>query len=214
MKKNPILLWMLIISILLMTACSTPQPNKENGQGTKPPSGGPVTQEPQDEESAVKNAAAETIKILKEYDLKALAQRVHPEKGLRFTPYAFVDGDQDLVFTAQEIQQAGSGKKYIWGSYDGSGEPIELTFEEYFKKFVYDADFAQAKEIGYNETLGKGNSLDNSKEFYEDSYIVEYYFPEIDPQYQGLDWRSLRLVFEKSGDNWYLTGIIHDQWTI
>jgi len=43
---------------------------------------------------------------------------------------------------------------------------------------------------------------------------VEYHFPGIDPQYGGLDWRSLRLVFQQSGGEWYLVGIIHDQWTI
>jgi UDP-N-acetyl-2-amino-2-deoxyglucuronate dehydrogenase len=31
---------------------------------------------------------------------------------------------------------------------------------------------------------------------------------------EGMDWRSLRLVFEKKNDIWYLVGIIHDQWTI
>jgi hypothetical protein len=35
-----------------------------------------------------------------------------------------------------------------------------------------------------------------------------------DPEYEGMDWRSLRLVFEKKNDIWYLVGIIHDQWTI
>jgi hypothetical protein len=215
MKKKHILLWMLIVSMLIMTACSSPQPKEENGPGTKPPSGVPAAQEPKDEESIVKGLAAQAIKAIKDYDLEALSKMVHPEKGLRFTPYAFVDEKQDRVFTAQEIKQAGSSdKKYTWGSYDGTGEPIKGTFGEYYKKFVYDADFAHAKEIGYNQTLGKGNSLNNSKEFYKDSYIVEYYFPQIDPQYQGLDWRSLRLVFEKSGDDWYLTGIIHDQWTV
>jgi len=29
--------------------------------------------------------------------------------------------------------------------------------------------------------------------------VVEYHFPGIDPQYGGLDWRSLRLVFQQSG---------------
>ncbi len=194
MKKRKVILWMLILSMFVMTACSNVSPGKVEG--------------PQD-------AAAQAIKALKDYDLEALSKMVHPEKGVRFTPYAYVEADQDIVFTAPQIKEAGSDdKKYIWGSYDGSGEPIELTFEEYYKKFVYDADFANAKEIAYNETLGKGNSLDNSKEFYKDAFIVEYHFPGIDPQYQGLDWRSLRLVFEELEGSWYLVGIIHDQWTI
>jgi hypothetical protein len=29
-----------------------------------------------------------------------------------------------------------------------------------------------------------------------------------------MDWQSLRLVFEETAGNWYLVGIVHDQWTI
>lgn len=208
MKKRKVILWMLILSMFAMTACSTAFPGKVEDPGTKTPAEEVAVKEPQD-------AAAQAIKAMKDYDLEALSKMVHPEKGVRFTPYAYVEADQDIVLTAQQIKDAGSDdKKYVWGSYDGSGEPIELTFEEYYKKFVYDADFVNAKEIAYNETLGKGNSLDNSKEFYKDAFIVEYHFPGIDPQYQGLDWRSLRLVFEELEGSWYLVGIIHDQWTI
>jgi hypothetical protein len=71
-----------------------------------------------------------------------------------------------------------------------------------------------AEQIGYNTVLGHGNSLNNSFEIYKDSIIVEYYFSGLDPQYEGMDWRSLRLVFEEKDDIWYIVGIIHDQWTI
>jgi hypothetical protein len=43
--------------------------------------------------------------------------------------------------------------------------------------------------------------------------VVEYYFPGFDPQYEGMDWRSLRLIFLQDNDVWYLAGIVHDQWT-
>ena len=43
---------------------------------------------------------------------------------------------------------------------------------------------------------------------------VEYYFSGFDKQYEGLDWRSLSIVFEKKAEAWYITGIIHDEWTI
>ncbi len=29
-----------------------------------------------------------------------------------------------------------------------------------------------------------------------------------------MDWCSLRLVFEKWGAQYYLVGVVHDQWTI
>jgi hypothetical protein len=44
--------------------------------------------------------------------------------------------------------------------------------------------------------------------------MIEYYFPGFDPQYGGLDWRSIRLVFVQHGMDWYLTAIIHGEWTI
>jgi hypothetical protein len=61
--------------------------------------------------------------------------------------------------------------------------------------------------------LGGGNSIDNSSEFYPEAKIVEYYFSGFDPQYGGMDWRSLRLVFSELNDTWYLVGVIHDEWT-
>jgi hypothetical protein len=43
---------------------------------------------------------------------------------------------------------------------------------------------------------------------------VEYYFPGFEAQYEGMDWKSLRLVFEQHQGSWKLVGIIHNEWTI
>ena len=32
--------------------------------------------------------------------------------------------------------------------------------------------------------------------------------------FDGMDWKSLRLVFQEKDNIWYLVGIIHDGWTI
>src|SRR4030042_1438134 len=100
-----------------------------------------------------------------------------------------------------------------WGLYSGSGEPIDLTFVDYYSQFVYDLDFANAPEISLNHRLGVSTSMDNIFAFYRSSLFVEYSFPGFDPQFEGMDWRSLRLVFMQDNDTWYLVGIIHDQWT-
>ncbi|HUM37898.1 MAG TPA: hypothetical protein PLQ85_13585, partial [Anaerolineae bacterium] len=103
---------------------------------------------------------------------------------------------------------------YEWGVYDGSGEPIQLTFAAYYQKFVFDHDYTTAVAVSVNERLGMGNSIDNSQEYYPGAMVVEYHFPGFDPQYGGLDWTSLRLVFQEFEGRWVLVGIIHDQWTI
>jgi len=99
-------------------------------------------------------------------------------------------------------------------SYDGTGDPIGLTPAQYCQRFIYDRDYTQAREVSYNRPLGQGNSLNNSLAVYPRAAIVEYHFPGFDPQYGGMDWRSLRLVFERKGRAWYLVGIIHAEWTI
>jgi len=49
---------------------------------------------------------------------------------------------------------------------------------------------------------------------YPTASFVEFHFTGFDPQYGGIDWSSLRLVFENVGGNWLLIGIVHDGWTI
>lgn len=185
--------------------------SSDNPQETSAPGGQDATA--QDREAKAK--AKEVITAIKEKDMEKLSSLAHPEKGIRFSPYAYVNTKQDKVFAAADIKTlAGSPAKYTWGNYDGSGEPIELTFDEYYAKFIYDLDFANAKEIAWNQTLGKGNTTNNSAEVYPDAAIIEYHFPGIDPTLEGIDWRSLRLVLEQKDGAWYLVGIIHDQWTI
>lgn len=170
---------------------------------------------PEKAEKIISSRATEVILALKNKDMEKLSFFIHPIKGVRFSPYAYVHLNRDLVFTADEIQNLYKDEtKFWWGEYDGSGDLIKLSFKEYFDDFVYDEDFTNAREIGYNRIIGTGNTLNNNFETYPGSIIVEYHFPGFDPKYGGMDWSSLRLVFEEKDSVWYLVGIIHDQWTI
>lgn len=170
---------------------------------------------PSEAEKITAGRAKEVILAIKDKDMVKLSTFIHPGKGIRFSPYSYVDLENDLVFTASRIRNILADKtEYTWGAYDGSGLPIELTFEEYFKRFIYDQDFANATEIGYNRIIGRGNTINNNFEVYPGAIIVEYHFPGFDPKYEGMDWKSLRLVFEEKADAWHLVGIIHDEWTI
>jgi hypothetical protein len=173
----------------------------------------PASVTPLSSEQAVLQRSAEVIAALKDENMTALAGYVLPQMGLRFSPYAAVK-DTDQVFRADKIAGLMSDSTvYVWGSYDGSGEPIELAFPDYYSKFIYDVDFANAPQLALNRRLGVSTTLDNSAEFYPGAIIVEYYYPGFDPKLEGMDWRSLRLVFIENEHTWYLDGIIHDQWT-
>jgi hypothetical protein len=186
-----------------VSSTSNPSPGK-----FKPPTS------PASVQQVVLNKAFEVINALKIMDMVTLSQYVHPQMGLRFSPYETVK-DTDQVFAADKVTGLiDDPTVYLWGHYDGSGEPINLTFADYYSKFVYDEDFANAPQIALNHRLGTGTSIDNTFEYYQSSMVVEFYFPGFDPQYAGMDWRSLRLVFMQQGNDWFLVGIIHDQWTI
>lgn len=161
------------------------------------------------------DTAFEVINALKASDLSRLAEFVHPYLGLRFSPYAFIC-DNDLVFQKMAIPSLmRSPTNYIWGTYlDGTGTPIELRFRDYYPLFVYSADFADPDQLAYNQSIGQGNTINNLTEYYPGAEFVEYHFTGFNPQYAGMDWQSLRLVFIKQSGTYYLIGIVHDQWTI
>jgi len=158
--------------------------------------------------------AYEVLESLRDQDYISLSQAIHPEKGATFTPYSYVT-DDDLRFSADEISQIASNNlSYEWGQYDGSGEPIILTFEKYIVRFVYDEDYIDAPVIGINHIVHTGNSIENVTEVYPEAQFVEFYFPGFDPGYAGLDWSTLKLVFEQYGGSLKLVAIIHSEWTI
>lgn len=108
------------------------------------------------------------------------------------------------------VEEKGS---VIWGNYDGSGDVIRLTAQQYLEKFVYNADYLHAEKIGYDQIIGKGNSLNNLNEIFPKHPFIEYHFSGFDKKYSGMDWTSLRLVFKQYQSNYYLVAVIHDQWT-
>jgi hypothetical protein len=171
------------------------------------------TSSPVSADQVILDRAAKIMLALKDKDMSALSAYVHPKMGLRFSPYASVK-DTDQVFQADIVANLMADKRlYTWGAYYGSGAPIDLGFPDYYSKFVYDVDFANAPQVALNHRLGVSTSIDNSLEYYPGAMVVEYYFPGFDPTLQGMDWRSLRLVFMQDNNTWYLVGIIHDQWT-
>ncbi|NLY53785.1 MAG: hypothetical protein GX060_04075 [Firmicutes bacterium] len=160
-------------------------------------------------------SALQVVQLLKEKDFAGLANWVHPEKGVRFSPYPHVYVEVEQVFTVQQIAKLWQDETvYHWGTYDGIGDPIKLTFADYYQRFIYDYDFAEPQMIGNNHLIGRGNAIDNVHEVYPQGKFIEFYFEGQHPEYGGADWRSLKLVFEQHNGSWYLVGVIHGEWTI
>ena len=170
--------------------------------------------EPTDNFSLLSSACA-VNRCLQQRSWATLSAYVHPDRGVTFTPYSTVDPENDLNFSADQIKELGQDfNVYTWGIEDGRGDPIKMTFKEYFERYVYNRDYTQAVEIGIDRVMTGGNALENLTEAYPGCRFVDFSFPSADPVNDGLDWSSLKLVFEPSEAHWYLVGIVHGEWTI
>ncbi|WNR44974.1 RAD23 family protein [Paenibacillus roseipurpureus] len=205
------------------SASSTPAPTaKPQATASTKPTPAPAATAPSfstpaEAKKLIEARAQEVVAALKEKNITKLASLVHPQKGVQFSPYSYLRPATDVQVQGSNLAALWASTSLThWGTYDGSGNPIDLTFPNYWAKFVYNANFASAPQISYNTIIGKGNMTNNVFSIYPTStYItVEYHFPGFDPQYQGMDWTSLRLVFAYSGSQWYLVAIVHDQHTI
>ena len=158
----------------------------------------------------------QVITALKDQEMSILASLIHPEKGVRLSPYSYVDTCNDLVFTREQIRNFfKDSRQYVWGHYDNNGLPMQMKTKEYFNNYIYDYDYANADEINYNPTIGRSLTVSNIFEVYPHSIVVEYGKGQPDSAAEKGDWRSIKLVFEKDdAGKWYLVGILHDQWTL
>lgn len=151
---------------------------------------------------------------IKTNDLLTLSTFVGPQ-WLRFSPYEYVNTGSDVVLSTEEVYNGlAMSRSFTWGSADGSWFPIDLWIGQYFEKFINDADYANAPEILYNQSVQRGNTINNIAQVYSGKQWVEFYFSWFDPQYEGIDRKSLTLVFENSDGQWYLIGIVHSARTI
>ena len=166
------------------------------------------------EDAPLLERAGLVLERLREEDFSALSTLVHPEKGVTLTPFSTVSPGCDRSLTPAQVSALAEDEElYVWGVMDGSGAPIRSTAGEYFDRFVYNADYAQAPEVAVDAVLLSGNALENVADAYPEGRFVDYTFPGLDPELGGFDWCSLKLVFEPWENDWYLVGLVHGEWT-
>ena len=147
-------------------------------------------------------------------DFSRITNDIHPTRGVRFSMYAYVRPETDKIFSreqyAQYLQQ--SKIRFTWGEKDGTGDLLITPLPIYLDTWVDGKKFNNAN-ISINEFKNNGNSINNLKEIYQASDVVEFYYKGTD-EYDGMDWRVLRLVFDEYQGKRYLVAIINDQWTV
>lgn len=203
-----------LIAAMLLSGAFTPSATAQDVYGNAPQYSLSSAQA----KKIIEARARQVMLAIKNRDMQRLSSFVHPRKGVRFSPYVYVDPKTARVLTRRQVVNLyRSRQRLVWGEQDGSGDPIRMTFRQYLSAYVYRMDLLTDKEVSYNppERRGPGTDINNVLETYPRAILVMYSHEGITaPQGGGMDWQQLWLVFEKSGNQWYLTGIVNNEWTI
>ena len=152
---------------------------------------------------------------IKAGDYQALSKEAHPEYGVVFSPCTTITLATNRYFRPEQIAGFGEDSgEYVWGVRSSSGEPIEMTPSDYFAKYVYDKDYAEAPVIGVDHIVKSGNALENIREIFQNARFVDFHINGGDKETpDDLSWSSLRLGFEEYDGRLWLTVIVHSTWT-
>lgn len=205
-------LLLIAISIALgLFACTNNKNAQQDTSGEKVIQTEPIKT---DDELLLENTH-QVLTDFKNKDYQSLSKFIHPNLGLTFSPYGFIDTTRCIKFFQTEfVEKVNQQKAMNWGIYDGSGESMILSPENYFKKFVYSADFLNADTTSVNKMVSSGNASTNIEQVFKNYDFTESYFAGFDKKYNGMDWQSLILVYKKLNNEFKLIAIVHKQWTI
>lgn len=153
------------------------------------------------------------LSYIRKRDYLSLARLVHPEYGIYFSPYSNINLTSNQWFSPDMLAIIDKVEEpFVWGVYDGSGEPISMTAEEYFSRFVYDRSFISAPVITVDRVAKSGNSLENTTELFPGCRFVDFYIPAESEETQN--WSLLRLIYEEHDGALYLVAIVHSEYTV
>ncbi|HLV26002.1 MAG TPA: hypothetical protein VKZ41_06790 [Gemmatimonadales bacterium] len=224
--NKPTRLTITALAATLLAACSTGDIQPAGSSGADSPDSALAGSAPALLDAAPGTGMPDTMSVTNVADLVVaavdelrwsdLAALAHPTHGIRFAPYGHIDTSDTQRLMPEEIAALGNDVMVRhWGTADGTGDPLDFTFAEYYTRFLYLHDFNGAEKGAPNEIVESGNSLVNLREAFpmENTTFVEYYVPGTE-QYGGMDWASLRVVLLHENDRVWVIGLVNDRWTI
>ena len=155
--------------------------------------------------------------ILPLMDAKKYVKLAHfiSDEGIYFSPYGLADTTKSKMLSRiQFLQLLKNNNKVLWGTADGTGDTIQLTIPQYFKKYVYNVAFLKAVQTSVNKIIDPDSTISKVPSVYANHSFVQFYFPGFNEDYEGLDWKSLLLVFKQQQSKYYLVAVINNKWKI
>lgn len=213
MKKLLIAVFALSMIVACKKEAGKPVPSEIDSIAQNKTDSAGIVQTHADKEAVLKQTNDEVLKALKTKDYTTFTSLIHPEKGVRFSMYAFVNLKKDKHFSKADFEKYQPTKTlFTWGAQDGSGDPYKATINDYLGKWVFSKDFTTS-QYSLNKFIGGGNSLNNLKEIYPKADFTENYIKGTEKSGE-MDWKTVRFVFEEFQGKYYLVAVVNDQWTI
>lgn len=107
-------------------------------------------------------------------DMDSIAQFVHPEKGVPFSPYIYVEDDAVIINKEDFSDMLNDDTIYKWGIYYGKGTPIELTGQDFYDEFLDMTPYVDPDNVLINDLQDRGNILNNVAEKFPNTKIIKF----------------------------------------
>jgi len=166
------------------------------------------------EQSDVTKTATLVLEAIKNKNYEALENLTSTSGlSLSFTPN--LDLSKNNVSKDEVSNIPNNTNVYLFGYSDGKGDPINLTVYQFINEMIYTNDYQKADEIAINKIVDKGtNSINTLIKDIGSRTLVAFHFKGFNPEYTGMDWTTLYLVFDLENGSYKLRGIAKNNWTI
>jgi hypothetical protein len=168
---------------------------------------------PQTKDQKVIAAAKEVLKALADKNYAKLAS-LTSTNGLSLNEVPSLDLTKSDVAKADVEKIPADTKITLWGYTDGQGAEIYLTKQEFIERYIYNNDYLSAPNVAVNNTLGNGNSINTILQDAAGRDLAAFHFTGFNPEYEGMDWTTIYIIFDQENGEYKVRGIAKDNWTI
>lgn len=156
------------------------------------------------------------FKALQEKDWETIARYAAPDKGTAVAKYGVVLPEDPLFTRMGWLSFIWDDSLQDFGYYDGSGFPVQETKTGYMESFFL-SDVAR-KDWKFSVSTSAGTEGRHTGELspwsvWPEAVKAEFFWPGTSKN-EGMDWRSVTFVLEKTNGIWRLIGLVSNQWTI
>ncbi len=154
------------------------------------------------------NVAVAAIDAISDRNITALAQHIHPDRGVVLSDLPhFARGFPHFDRASLIEASSKSSNRYLWGYTPGRGKPIRKSLLNYF-------DDLMPSFIGFDR-VEKSSDL-RGFEVGAFSRIIGYRFLWLEPYAHNKqhNWHGILVLLTPYQGAWYVVGILRDYWTI